>query len=95
MLNPGGAATRRRARRTLMADDKEIVVEFLKSKSAAKSKFYFKDFLELFPDRGPRDVKKVLTKLINEEVLEFWSSGSTSMYGLKGAGKQSHAEGED
>ena len=36
-----------------MADDKEIVVEFLKSKSAAKSKFYFKDFLELFPDRGP------------------------------------------
>lgn len=64
MLNPGGAATRRRARRTLMADDKEIVVEFLKSKSAAKSKFYFKDFLELFPDRGPRDVKKVLTKQI-------------------------------
>ena len=78
-----------------MADDKEIVVEFLKSKSAAKSKFYFKDFLELFPDKGPRDVKKILTKLINEEVLEFWSSGSTSMYGLKGAGKQSHAEGED
>ena len=78
-----------------MADDKEIVVEFLKSKSAAKSKYYFKDFLELFPDRGPRDVKKVLTKLINEEVLEFWSSGSTSMSGLKGAGKQSHAAGED
>ena len=55
----------------------------------------FKDFLELFPDKGPRDVKKVLTKLVNEEVLEFWSSGSTTMYGLKGAGKQSHAEGED
>ena len=73
MLNPGGAATRRRARRTLMADDKEIVVEFLKSKSAAKSKFYFKDFLELFPDRGPRDVKKVLTKLINEDCLLYTS----------------------
>ena len=78
-----------------MADDKDVVVEFLKSKSAAKSKFYFKDFLELFPDRGPRDVKKVLTKLVNEEVLEFWSSGSTTMYGLKGAGKQSAAEGEN
>lgn len=78
-----------------MADDKDIVVEFLNSKSASKSKFYFKDFLELFPDRGPRDVKKVLTKLVNEEVLEFWSSGSTTMYGLKGAGKQSAAEGED
>lgn len=78
-----------------MADDKDVVVEFLNSKSSSKSKFYFKDFLELFPDRGPRDVKKVLTKLVNEEVLEFWSSGSTTMYGLKGAGKQSAAEGED
>ena len=78
-----------------MADDKDVVVEFLNSKSSSKSKFYFKDFLELFPDRGPRDVKKVLTKLVNEEVLEFWSSGSTTMYGMKGAGKQSAAEGED
>ncbi len=78
-----------------MADDKDVVVEFLNSKSGSKSKFYFKDFLELFPDKGPRDVKKVLTKLVNEEVLEFWSSGSTTMYGMKGAGKQSAAEGED
>ena len=78
-----------------MADDKDVVVEFLNSKSGSKSKFYFKDFLELFPDRGPRDVKKILTKLVNEEVLEFWSSGSTTMYGMKGAGKQSAAEGEE
>ncbi|MTJ94207.1 MAG: dissimilatory sulfite reductase-asociated protein DsvD [Desulfovibrio sp.] len=78
-----------------MADDKDVVVEFLNSKSGSKSKFYFKDFLELFPDKGPRDVKKILTKLVNEEVLEFWSSGSTTMYGMKGAGKQSAAEGED
>jgi len=78
-----------------MADDKDVVVEFLNSKSGSKSKFYFKDFLELFPDKGPRDVKKILTKLVNEEVLEFWSSGSTTMYGMKGAGKQSAAEGEE
>ena len=78
-----------------MADDKDVVVQFLNSKSGSKSKFYFKDFLELFPDKGPRDVKKILTKLVNEEVLEFWSSGSTTMYGMKGAGKQSAAEGED
>ena len=78
-----------------MADDKDVVVDFLNSKSGSKSKFYFKDFLDLFPDKGPRDVKKVLTKLVNEEVLEFWSSGSTTMYGMKGAGKQSAAEGED
>ena len=78
-----------------MADDKDVVVEFLNRKSGSKSKFYFKDFLDLFPDKGPRDVKKILTKLVNEEVLEFWSSGSTTMYGMKGAGKQSAAEGED
>ena len=78
-----------------MADDKDVVVDFLNSKSGSKSKFYFKDFLDLFPDNGPRDVKKILTKLVNEEVLEFWSSGSTTMYGMKGAGKQSAAEGEE
>ena len=78
-----------------MADDRDVVVEFLNSKSGSKSKFYFKDFLDLFPDKGPRDVKKILTKLVNEEVLEFWSSGSTTMYGMKGAGKQSAAEGEE
>ena len=45
-----------------MADDKDIVVDFLNSKAASKSKFYFKDFTDLFPDKGPRDVKKILTK---------------------------------
>ncbi|WP_337440926.1 dissimilatory sulfite reductase D family protein, partial [Desulfovibrio sp.] len=44
-----------------MADEKDIIVEFLKGKSASKSKFYFKDFTELFPDKGPREVKKILT----------------------------------
>ncbi len=78
-----------------MSSEKDIVVEFLQSKAASKSKFYFQDFLPLFEGKGPRDVKKILTKLVNEEVLEFWSSGSTTMYGLKGAGKQSAAEGEE
>ncbi|ABB37329.1 Dissimilatory sulfite reductase D [Oleidesulfovibrio alaskensis G20] len=75
-------------------DDKQIIVDFIESKSKSKSKFYFNDFLPLFPDMKPREVKKILTKLVNEEVLEFWSSGSTTMYGMKGAGKQASAEGE-
>ena len=75
--------------------EKQTVVDFLKGKSAAKSKFYFNDFVDLFPDKKPREVKKILTALVNDQVLEFWSSGSTTMYGLKGAGKQGHAEGED
>ena len=76
-------------------EQKTVVVDFLKGKSAAKSKFYFNDFVALFPDMKPREVKKILTALVNDQVLEFWSSGSTTMYGLKGAGKQGHAEGED
>lgn len=70
-----------------MDEDKKKIVDFLTEKSKTKSKFYFNDFLPLFPDKGPREVKKVLTALVNEEVVEFWSSGSTSMYGLKGGGK--------
>lgn len=72
---------------------KAKIIEFITSKSKSKSKFYFNDFTALFPDEKGRDVKKILTQMINEEVLVFWSSGSTSMYGLHGAGK--HADGED
>lgn len=75
-----------------MTEDQQKIVDFINSKS--KTKFYFNDFLELFPGQGPRDVKKILTAMVNAEILEFWSSGSTTMYGLKGAGKQGAAEGE-
>jgi Dissimilatory sulfite reductase D (DsrD). len=77
-----------------MNEEQQKVVDFLKGKTG-KSKFYFNDFLPVFPEKGPREVKKVLTAMVQSEILEFWSSGSTTMYGLKGAGKQSHAEGED
>ena len=70
-----------------MDADQQKIVDFIQSKSSSKSKFYFNDFLPLFPDMGPRQVKKILTALVNAEVMEFWSSGSTTMYGLKGGGK--------
>ncbi len=77
-----------------MAEDKEVVIEYLKAKAATKSKHYFKDFLELFPDKKSREVKKILSDLVKEGVVEYWSSGSTTMYGLVGTGKQTAAEGE-
>ena len=77
-----------------MTEEQQKIVDFLSEKKG-KSKFYFNDFLEVFPDKGPRDVKKVLTSMVNAEILEFWSSGSTTMYGMKGAGKQTQAEGEE
>ncbi len=76
-------------------EEKEKVVAFLKEKSGSKSKFYFQDFTKLFEDKKQREVKKILTELVNDGVMEYWSSGSTTMYGLKGAGKQSSAEGEE
>jgi len=75
-----------------MTPDEQKIVDFINSKG--KTKFYFNDFLDVFPDKGPRQVKKILTAMVQTEVMEFWSSGSTTMYGLKGAGKQSQAEGE-
>ncbi len=75
-----------------MAEAKEKIIAFCNSKS--KTKFYFNDFLSVFPDAKPREVKKILTTLVNEEILEFWSSGSTTMYGMKGCGKQAASEGE-
>ena len=78
-----------------MADDKQVIIDYLKAKEKVKSKHYFKDFLELFPAKGTRDVKNVLSVLVSEESLEYWSSGSTTMYGLKGAGKQASSEGEN
>jgi len=55
-----------------------------------KSKFYFKDMLagvkKVVPDTGASEVKSVVSELVREEVMELLSTGSSSMYGLKGRG---------
>jgi len=73
---------------------KEKIVAGLTKKQKMKSKFYFNDLAKIL-DLKPRVAKKLINKLVIEEVLEYWSSGSTSMYGLKGTGKQASAEDED
>lgn len=78
-----------------MADPKDIVLEFIQSKSKQKSKFYFNDLAALFPEMKMRDAKKIINQLVADGVLEYWSSGSTTMYGIPGAGKQAATEGED
>ncbi len=72
---------------------KKMIVEKLEKKAKTKTKFYFNDLAKIL-DMKPRLAKKLVTKMVEEGVLEYWSSGSTSMYGLKGAGKQAGAEGE-
>lgn len=76
------------------AEQCEKVVETLKKKAKTKSKFYFNDLSKIL-ELKPREAKKVVNKMVTDGILEYWSSGSTSMYGLKGAGKQAGAEHED
>ena len=73
---------------------KQKIVEALQKKQKTKSKFYFNDLAKILESK-PRDAKKIINKLVQEQVLEYWSSGSTSMYGLPGTGKQAAAEHED
>ncbi|MDM8539877.1 dissimilatory sulfite reductase D family protein [Desulfococcaceae bacterium HSG7] len=74
---------------------RETILTTLKKKSKSKSKFYLKDFYKMIPDEKPRAVKNVVNKMVQDELLEYWSSGSTTLIGLKGMGKQAHAEDED
>ena len=73
---------------------KELIVAGLTKKLKRKSKFYFNDLAKIL-EMKPRLAKKLINQMITEGVLEYWSSGSTSMYGLPGTGKQAGAEHED
>jgi hypothetical protein len=74
---------------------KQTILDALAKKSKSKSKFYLKDFYKMLPDMKPREVKKVVNEMVRDETLEYWSSGSTTLIGLKGVGKQAHSEHED
>lgn len=71
-----------------MEDLKKVIVEF--AESSKKTKFYFKDLEaavhKKFPDAKAREIKKAATALINEGTLIYFSTGSSTMYGLKGRG---------
>ena len=72
-----------------MEDMKKAIIEF--AENSKKTKFYFSDMekavRKTFPDAKAREVKKAATALVNEEKLIFFSTGSTTMYGLKGRGQ--------
>jgi len=73
---------------------KQKIVEGLQKKQKTKSKFYFNDLSKIL-ELKPREAKKLINKLVVDGILEYWSSGSTSMYGLTGTGKQAGAEHEE
>ena len=72
-----------------MDDYRQAILEF--AESSKKSKFYFSDLEQAvkvkFPDAKMREIKKAATELVNTEKLIYFSTGSTTMYGLKGRGQ--------
>jgi nucleotide-binding universal stress UspA family protein len=78
-------------RRTMGYEEgKEKIVSELQRKKG-KTKFYFNDLAKILGEK-PRPAKKIVNKMIEEGVLEYWSTESTSLYGLTGTGKQAAAE---
>ncbi len=75
------------------AEATEKIVTALQKKKG-KTKFYFNDLAKILGLK-PRAAKKLINVMVTDEVLEYWSSGSTSMYGLPGTGKQASAEHEE
>ncbi len=72
-----------------MADIRQAILDF--AEGSKKTKFYFSDMekavKKVLPDVKAREVKKAATALVNEEKLVYFSTGSTTMYGLKGRGQ--------
>ncbi len=70
---------------------KAAIVE--KATKSPKPQLYIKDFYKCDPDAKPRTIKNVANEMVREGSLMFWSSGSTTMYGIPSRIKDE--EGED
>jgi Mn-dependent DtxR family transcriptional regulator len=76
------------------AEASKAILDGLKEKEKNKTKFYFNDLAKII-EAKPRDAKKIINQMVEEGLLVYWSSGSTTMYGMPGSGKQAAAEHED
>ncbi|MCU4139077.1 MAG: hypothetical protein MW689_000866 [Thermodesulfobacteria bacterium] len=67
---------------------KEKIVKVIeeKVKKGGKSKVYLKDIQRDIPGVSPRDIKNAANELVKEGKLEYFSSGSTVMFGIPGVG---------
>lgn len=67
---------------------RNAIIEYLSK--GAKTKVYFSDMLsgvkKIIPDAKASEVKNIASELVREGVVEYLSTGSTTMYGLKGRG---------
>ncbi len=67
-----------------MALDKEALKDAIEEKAtkSPKPQLYVKDFYKCDPDTKPRQIKNIANEMVREGRLAFWSSGSTTMYGI-------------
>ncbi|MBM4135508.1 MAG: sulfite reductase [Nitrospira sp.] len=69
-------------------DIRQAIMDY--ASKGAKTKFYFKDMLvgvkKTIPDTNVTEVKNIASEMVREGVLELFSTGSSTMYGLKGRG---------
>ena len=79
-----------------MADDQQIrdlVLQVMEKKQKRMMmNDLFKEVQKLDPSVEKRPLKKVTTKMINDQTLAYWSSGSTTYFALPGS---KHPEGEE
>jgi len=67
-----------------MAMDVEELKNAIEEKAtkSPKPQLYIKDFYKCDPDTKPRVMKNICNEMVREGRLMFWSSGSTTMYGI-------------
>ncbi|MBU4320469.1 MAG: dissimilatory sulfite reductase D family protein [Thermodesulfovibrionales bacterium] len=69
-------------------DIRQAILDY--ASKGAKTKFYFKDMLvgvkKTIPDTNVSEVKNMASEMVREGVLELFSTGSSTLYGLKGRG---------
>ena len=70
-----------------MADKEETKKQILELLTTSKKPaLYLKD-MQKKVDAKPREIKNAANALVKEGKLEYWSSGSSTMYAAKGRGQ--------
>ncbi|MEW6220870.1 MAG: dissimilatory sulfite reductase D family protein [Thermodesulfobacteriota bacterium] len=60
---------------------------------AAKPQLYLKDLQKANADASPREVKNAANALVKDGKMSYWSSGSSTMYAVKGRAKDEEVRG--
>ena len=70
-----------------MADMEEIKAQIMDlCLKSSKPQLYLKD-MQKKVDAKPREIKNAANALVKDGKLEYWSSGSSTMYAAKGRGQ--------